>query len=149
MAQKISKRLLDNVNLLPLSEGMRILEIGCGPGTAARELANRFHNIHILAIDRSDKAIEQARKSSQKEISAGKLSFQQIAIEDFDIKAGDEKFDLIFAIRVGALDGRHPEKGKLALRNINKALKPDGQLFVDGICQCSTYHPTNEKRHPR
>jgi len=135
MAQKISTRLLDNVNLLPLSEGMRILEIGCGPGTAVREIANRFNNIHILAIDRSDKAIELARKSSQKEISSGKLSFQQIAIEDFEIKDGDEKFDLVFAIRVGALDGRHPEEGKLAQRNINNALKPDGKLFIDGMCQ--------------
>lgn len=79
------------------------------------------------------KEIEQANKSSQKEINSGRLSFQQIAIEDYELDEGEKKFDLIFAIRVGALDGRHPDIGKLALRNIGKALKRGGHLFVDGI----------------
>lgn len=132
MPKKISKRLLDNVNLLPISEGMRILEIGCGPGTVAREIASRLQNVQILAIDRSSKAITQATILSQEEIKSGKLKFQQIAIEDFNLRYGDQKFDLIFAIRVGALDGRHPELGKLALKNIERVLKPDGRLFIDG-----------------
>jgi len=133
MAQKISKRILDNVNLLPLFEGMRILEIGCGPGTAAREISNRLHKVEILAIDRSAKAIAQAKSLSQEEIESGKLTFQQIAIEDFELRDSIQKFDLIFAIRVGAMDGRHPEIGTLAQKNIEKVLKPNGQLFIDGI----------------
>ena len=44
--------------------------------------------------------------------------FFHLLFEDFELKDGDEKFDLVFAIRVGALDGRHPEEGKLALRNM-------------------------------
>lgn len=135
MLRNISKRLLDIVDSLPLKDGMRILEIGCGPGTAAREIAGRIKSGHILAIDRSAKAIAQAIKLSQPEINAGKLSYQEIAIEDFEIEEGSEKFDLIFAVRVGALDGRHPEKGKLAIQKINKALKKEGQLFIDGIRQ--------------
>lgn len=133
--RNISKRLLDIVDSLPLTDGMSILEIGCGPGTAAREIAGRIKSGHILAIDRSAKAIAQAISLSQPEINSGKLSFRQIAIEDFEIEEGGEKFDLIFAVRVGALDGRHPEKGKLAIQKINSALKKEGQLFIDGIRQ--------------
>ena len=37
-----------------------------------------------------------------------------------------------FAVRVGALDGRHPEAGQLALARIAAMLLPGGRLFVDG-----------------
>lgn len=126
----ISKRLLDIINLLPLKEGIRILEIGCGTGSAAREICNRFENIYILAIDRSDKAIEQSVKNSKEEIKSGKLKFQKAKIEEFEIKE-EKPFDLAFAIRVGGLDGRHPELEKKARENVKAALKPRGRFFID------------------
>jgi len=122
MKQKLSPRLLEIVEALPLREGIRVLEIGCGPGVAAREIAARIGNGHVLAIDRSAKAIEQAIKNSTKEIKNGSLSFRQIAIEDFKPNPGDKKFDLAFAVRVGALDGRHPEMEVKALTNIANLL---------------------------
>ena len=131
MDTKLSKRLLDIVNSLPLKEGLRVLEIGCGPGAAAREISRRIGNGHILAIDRSLKAIGQAISNSQQEINAGKLSFRQAAIENFDLEGSDKPFDIIFAVRVGALDGRHPEIEKQALTKIGKALKPDGKFLID------------------
>lgn len=39
---KISKRLLEIIEALPIDEGMRILEIGCGPGAAAKAIVNRW-----------------------------------------------------------------------------------------------------------
>ena len=127
---KISKRLLDIVNQLPLKEGLRILEIGCGTGNAAREICNRYDNIYVLAIDRSEKAIKQCIENSKDEIKSGKLEFQKIAIEEFSYKETDF-FDFAFAIRVGALDGRHPELEKQAKKNIKYALKSNGKLFID------------------
>ena len=41
-------------------------------------------------------------------------------------------FDFAFAIRVGALDGRHREIEKAVIHNIKKVLKPNGRLFIDG-----------------
>jgi hypothetical protein len=38
----------------------------------------------------------------------------------------------VFAARVGALDGRHPDAGRKALARIAAALAPDGRLYVDG-----------------
>ena len=129
---KISPRLEAIVKALPLRPGMRVLEIGCGPGPVARVVAHLIGKGHVLAIDRSEKAIEQAKGNSKEEIDLGHLEYQRIAIEDFELGPGEERFDLAFAIRVGALDGRHPKAGQKALRQIAKALKPNGRLYIDG-----------------
>jgi len=116
---------------LSIVESMRILEIGCGPGAAARELARRIGKGHVLAIDRSEKAIQQAIAGSEVEIKSGKLSFRQSAAEHFELEKGEQRYDMAFAVRVGALDGRHPEIEKQVLSKIAKALKPNGKLFID------------------
>lgn len=132
MTKKLSKRLFDIVQALPLKEGMRVLEIGCGPGAMAREISERIGNGHILAIDRSAKAIKQAVTNSQTEIANGRLTFKQIAIEKFKLDSNESEFDIAVAIRVGALDGRHPEIEKQSLLNIANALTKNGKLFIDG-----------------
>lgn len=132
MSSKLSARLLDIVNALPLKNGLRILEIGCGPGAAAREMAGRIGNGHVLGIDRSAKAISQAISGSAQEIKAGSLSFRIAKVEDFELEPGEAKFDIAIAIRVGALDGRHPEIEKKALTKIANALKKGGVLYIDG-----------------
>ena len=129
---QLSPRLAAIVNTLPLWEGIRVLEIGCGPGVAAREIAKRIGSGYVLGIDRSLKAILQALKSAPNEVASGILGFRQIAIEDFELPAGDPVFDLAFAVRLGALDGRHPRLEQQALANIAKALTKKGRLFIDG-----------------
>ena len=111
---------------------MRVIEIGCGPGAAARAVAARIGNGHVLAIDRSARAIAQAEARSATEIAAGKLSFREIAVEDLQLLPGEQRYDLAFGVRVGALDGRHPEAGLLARARLRAALNPGGRLFIDG-----------------
>lgn len=132
MTARLSGRLSAIVEALPLRPGLRVLEIGCGPGAAARAVAARIGNGHILAIDRSAKATAQAREACAGEIASGRMSVRQVAAEDFRLLAGDAPFDIAFAVRVGALDGRHPEAGKRALARIAKALVPGGKLYLDG-----------------
>ncbi|WP_353718323.1 class I SAM-dependent methyltransferase [Dyadobacter sp. 676] len=132
MKTKLSARLLAAVDALPLEEGFRVLEIGCGPGAAAREVARRVGQGYVLAIDRSANAIRQATKSSAAGIGPATLSFRRVAIEDFELAGDEAPFDLAFATRVGALDGRHPEIEDKALARIRQALKPGGKLYVDG-----------------
>lgn len=129
---KLSSRLAAIVDALPLYPGIRVLEIGCGPGAAARAVADRIGDGYVLAIDRSAKAIEQAVAGSAKEIASGRLGFRRVAIEDYGLDDSETPFDLAFAVRVGALDGRHPHLEGLALRRVAAALNPDGRLFLDG-----------------
>lgn len=132
MENKISKRLLEIVEALPLTDGIRVLEIGCGPGAMAREICKRIGKGYILAIDRSAKSIQQAISGSQNEILQGNLSFRQVAVEKFKLEPNEKLFDLAVAVRVGALDGRHPEIEQQALQNIAKALTKKGKLYIDG-----------------
>jgi SAM-dependent methyltransferase len=132
MATDLSPRLAAIVNALPLAPGMRVLEIGCGPGAAAREIARRIHGGYILGIDRSAKAIAQARAGSAAEIASGRLGFRVSSVEEFRLEPNEEPYDIAFAVRVGALDGRHPRLEQAAMLQITRALRKGGRLFLDG-----------------
>ena len=132
MTRSISSRLLELVDALPLKEGLRILEVGCGSGVAAREIAMRLENVFVLGLDRSEKTIRQAMKASEKEMREGKVDFRVAKIEAFELPPDQEKFDFVFAIRVGALDGRHPELEAVARERISSLLREGGRLFIDG-----------------
>ncbi len=96
-----------------------------------------------MAIDSSEKAIAQARAAAAEEIAVGRMEVRLIAAEDFALEPEDEPFDLVFAVRVGALDGRHPASGERALRRIAAATRPGARLFIDGG------HPLREVAIPR
>lgn len=85
-----------------------------------------------MAIDRSAKAIQRAIEGSKAEIETGRLLFRRVAIENFALESNEIQFDIAFAVRVGALDGRHSEIEKQSLLKISKALTKDGKLFIDG-----------------
>lgn len=131
-SNNLSPRLAAIVDAIPLYPGIRVLEIGCGPGAAAREIASRVGSGFVLAIDRSEKAIRQAVKSAAGEIADGHLQYRRVAVEDFVLLPGEQPYDIAFAVRVGALDGRHPELEQRALHRIAMALTETGQLFIDG-----------------
>lgn len=132
MSADLSPRLAAIVDALPLEPHLRILEIGCGPGAAARAIAQRLDTGHILAIDRSAKAVSQAKSASSEEIAAGRMSVRQAEAESFVLGPGERPFDLVFAIRVGALDGRHPKAGREAMARIRDVLAPGARVFIDG-----------------
>ena len=132
MAPRLSPRLTAIVDALPLAPGARLLEIGCGPGAAAREIACRIGDGYVLCIDRSAKAIALATAASQPEMAPGVLSFRPADIEDVRLEPGEALYDIALAIRVDVPDGRHPEGSERARRSIAAALKPGGLLFIDG-----------------
>lgn len=131
MSEAISPRIALVIAALPLRPEMRVLEIGCGPGVAARAISRMLTNGKIVAIDRSAKAIALARAGSGEEMATGRLEFRQVAVEDFTLMPGEGPFDLAFAMRVGALDGRHPELERQAMARLKAALTPDGLLCID------------------
>jgi trans-aconitate methyltransferase len=132
MPPGLSPRLAAIVNALPIRPHSRVLEIGCGPGAAARAVAARLTTGHILAIDRSASAVAQARAAAAEEIAAGRMSVRQAAVEDLFLHADEEPYDIVFGVRVGALDGRHPEAGERALERIATATTAGARLFIDG-----------------
>ncbi|MFJ4693941.1 methyltransferase domain-containing protein [Streptomyces sp. NPDC088766] len=132
MPVRLSPRLAAIVNALPLQPHSRVLEIGCGPGAAARAVAGRLTTGHILAIDRSAAAITRARTAAVEEIRSGRMSVRQVSAEDFVLQPDEEPYDIVFAVRVGALDGRHPEAGRHVLKQVAMAATANARLFIDG-----------------
>lgn len=57
---------------------------------------------------------------------------RRVAVQDAVLLDGEAPFDIAFAVRVGALDGRHPELTARAPARIAAMLTPGGVLFVDG-----------------
>ncbi len=126
---ELSARLADIVDALKLRPGMRVLEIGCGPGAMARAMAGIVGpRGAVLGIDRSAKAIAQAEAGND----LGNLSFRESSAAAFALRPGEKPYDLAVAIRVGALDGRHPEDAAASYKAIRAALVADGKLWIDG-----------------
>ncbi|WP_425258484.1 class I SAM-dependent methyltransferase [Rubrivivax sp. RP6-9] len=132
MPSPVSKRILEAVDALPLYPGIRVIEVGSGPGVAAREINRRWPTAYVLGIDRSVKAVQQAVAGSLAQVKAGRLSFRHVAVEELELQPGERRYDLAFALRVGALDGRHPELEAIALSRLAACLSPQGRIFVDG-----------------
>ncbi|EFQ84517.1 methyltransferase domain protein [Aeromicrobium marinum DSM 15272] len=127
---EISARLASVVDALPLVPGMRVVEFGCGPGAAAREVARRLGDGHVLGVDRLSRAIEWAVGGAG--VDGATLEFRTGSVETFTLLEGEPPYDLAFAVRVGVLDGRHPDGFAAAVTSIIGALGPGGRLFVDG-----------------
>jgi hypothetical protein len=129
----LSPRLKEIVEALPLRPGIRVLEIGGAPGPAAKHVASRIGpSGHILVIDRSAKGVALTQRTAGPEIASGVLSVRRVAVEDFVLLPDERPFDIAFAVRVGALDGRHPRNGERARARLVLALAPGGRLFIDG-----------------
>jgi hypothetical protein len=99
---------------------------------AARLIVADIDAIHVLGIDRSAKAIAQARAASAEQLAHGRLELRHVAAEEFVLGRGESPFDLAFAMRVGALDGRHPEARERVHERITAALTATGRFFIDG-----------------
>lgn len=142
--QGLSLRLRGVVDALPLRPGLRVLEIGGAPGAAARAVAREVGPAgRVLVVDRSPMGIAATHRSCEDEIAAGTLSTLCASVEDFTLPSDIALFDIAFACRVGALDGRHPKLFDAALRCIAQALTPTGRLFID------TGNPLTEITLPR
>ena len=128
----LSPRLAAIVDALPLRPQSRVLERSAADPALPRERSQPGSwTGHILAIDRSASAIAQVRAAAADEIAAGRPSVRQTAVEDLILQPDEEPYNM-FAVRVGALDGRHPKAGKRALQRIAAATTVGARLFIDG-----------------
>lgn len=128
MGAELSPRLAAVLEALPLRPGMRVLEVGCGPGALARAIAARVGpDGYVLGIDRSPIAIQAAERVSDH----GSLDFRVASAEEFRLRRDEAPFDLVVAIRVGALDGRHPELEATAMTHLAAAAVPGAPIYID------------------
>ena len=96
----MSDRLRAIVDGLAIGPGDRVLEIGCGHGVTASYVCERLGDAgRLVAIDRSPKMIAAAAGRNAAHVASGRAEFLVSELETLDL--GDQRFDLVFAIRVG------------------------------------------------
>ena len=60
--------------MMGLRDGMKVLDVGCGVGGPAREIA-KFSGVNIVGLNNNDYQIERATRYAAKEGLSSKLSF--------------------------------------------------------------------------
>jgi trans-aconitate 2-methyltransferase len=117
---------------------MRVVDLGCGPGTLTRKLADRFSDAEIVGIDSSAAMLQKAN-----ELATSGLRFVQGSIEEFaDGGALDGPFDLILsnaalhwvpdhATLVPKLAKRLSARGQLAVQLPADEYNSTRKIFAD------------------
>lgn len=111
--------------------GLRVLDLGCGDGGYARELAHRGAN--VTGIDGSARLIEIA---GERTVAAGlKVRYRcanASALAQADVEPAS--FDLVLA----AMSLMDVEDYPSAVREVNRTLKPGGELMMSITHPCFT-----------
>jgi len=121
-----------------LKPGMRLLDVGCGPGSITVGLARRVEPGETIGIDPSPSVIETARSLTDAK-GPGHLTFEVGNI--YEPRFAPETFDAIFAHQVL----QHLARPVDALRQVAKLLKPGGVVGVRDVDWGSaTFYPENQ-----
>ncbi|KAJ5257145.1 ERGosterol biosynthesis methyltransferase [Penicillium angulare] len=106
-----------------IQEGQHVLDVGCGVGGPAREIA-KFIGCNVLGLNNNDYQIERATKYAQSEGLADRVGFTKGDFMQMDFP--DNSFDAVYAIEATvhapSLEGVYSE--------IFRVLKPGGVFGV-------------------
>lgn len=106
---------------LPVREGDRVVDVGCGWGDTAMELARLVGpRGSVVGIDCCDAFLETARQ----ELSESGLTNVTFLRGDAELALPEAEFDFAFS-RFGTMFFSNPVAG---LRNMRRALKPGGRM---------------------
>ena len=121
-----------------LKPGMRLLDVGCGPGSITTGLALRVEPAQTIGIDPSEDVIEMAR-SRAKAQQANNVTFEVENI--YEPRFTPESFDAVFAHQVL----QHLSRPVDALRQFRSLLKPGGVVGARDVDWGSTtFYPENQ-----
>jgi SAM-dependent methyltransferase len=112
------------VDALGLRPGQRVLDVGCGPGRHAHELARRGIAVH--GIDISARFVELAAAGAPDGATFERLDARELAF--------DAAFDAVICLCQGAF-GLMTANGddRVVLAGIARALKPQGRLALSAF----------------
>lgn len=115
----LTRRMIDAARL---SEGLRVLDVGCGSGAPARELATEF-GVEVVGITTSAVGVATARERTAA-AGIGGVTFEQR--DGTDNGFPDASFD-----RVWVLESSHLMRDRTALvSEVARVLRPGGRMVL-------------------
>jgi ubiquinone/menaquinone biosynthesis C-methylase UbiE len=120
----IPERFLWAAKLMRVQPADTVLEIGCGAGLLAEQVASRLSTGHLTAIDRSASMIEKAIKRNKQYIDAGVAGFLTGDLSGATLP--EAHFNCIIAFNVNFFW----KDGTKELNMIRHCLQPKGRLYV-------------------
>ena len=113
--------------LLPeLQAGMRLLDVGCGPGSITRGLAALLAPGEVIGVDLSEDTLASARRDAA-ERGLGNVRYQVASV--YELPFEDASFDVVFAHQVL----QHLREPAAALREMLRVLRRDGLIAVRDV----------------
>ena len=100
-----------------------VLELGCGPGIALRELLTAYPAASVIGVDRSPVVLKSARRRNASAIAEGRLT---LVTGDIEKTVGYAPADLVLASHV-LYFWADPVR---ELRRINEVLAPHGHVAL-------------------
>ena len=107
-----------------LGPGMRLLDVGCGPGTITMDLAELLGSTgRVTALEVTEEALDLARKEAGRH-GSGNVDFVTGDAEALDLP--DDSFDVVHAHQVL----QHLADPVAALREMRRVCRPGGLVAV-------------------
>jgi ubiquinone/menaquinone biosynthesis C-methylase UbiE len=107
----------------PPGTGTRMLELGCGPGFYSGRFAERYPQLSVVGVDRSERQLAWARLRASKR-GLQNCRFERVNV--LDISCDDAHFDILIASRLFTV---LPEREE-AVAEMFRVLRPGGRCLI-------------------
>ena len=105
-----------------LRAGIRLLDVGCGPGSLTLDLARHAPNSQVVALERAESVLEEARRT----LAPLGPSVSVVAGDVYELQYDAGTFDIVHAHQVL----QHLTDPVRALQEMKRVCKPDGVVAV-------------------
>ncbi|KAF9074736.1 S-adenosyl-L-methionine-dependent methyltransferase [Rhodocollybia butyracea] len=120
-----------------IKPGMRVLDVGCGVGGPAREIAT-FTDANIVGLNNNEFQVGRARKYTKNMGLEGQVSFVKGDFMKLAERFGENSFDAVYAIEATV----HAPTWEGVYGEIFKVLKPGGVFGVYEWCMTDIWDPS-------